>query len=86
MNKPVTIPADVRHPLLVQSPCVLAYRFAVFVEVAPAHKLLDVLNLNVVGIDSLDIAEQVFGQRPAVGITGLPTFGLAEIRTFEARP
>ena len=44
------------------------------------------LDLNVVGVDSLDVAKQMLGQRPAVGIAGLATFGLAEIRTFEAGP
>ena len=86
MREPITVAADIRHPLLVQPSRIFADRLAILVEVAPRHELLDVLNLNVVGVDSLDVAKQMLGQRPAISIAGLAAFGLAEIRTFEAGP
>ena len=86
MCEPITVPADIRHPLLVQPSRIFADRLSVLVEVAPRHELLDVFDLNVVGVDSLDVAKQMLGQRSAVGVAGLAAFGLAEIRTFEARP
>ena len=86
MREPITVAAYIRYPLLVQPSRIFADRLAILVEIAPRHELLDVLDLNVVGVDSLDVAKQMLGQRPAVGIAGLATFGLAEIRTFEAGP
>ena len=70
----------------VQPSCIFTDWLAVLVEVAPRHELLDILDLNVVGVDSFDVSEEMLGQRPAVGIAGLAAFGLAEIRTFEAGP
>ncbi len=86
MREPITVAADIRHPLLIQPSCILADRLAVLVEVAPRHELLDVLDLNVVGFDCFDVAKQMLCQRPTVCIAGLAAFGLAEIRTFEAGP
>ena len=86
MRESIAVPADIRPPLQVQSSCIFADRLSVLVEVAPRHELLDVLDLNVVGVDSLDVSKEMLGQRPAVGVAGLASFGLTEIRTFEAGP
>ena len=42
---------------------------------APLHELDDVLDLNIVGPQHLDVAEQMLGQRPAVGIARHAAFG-----------
>ncbi len=84
--EPVTVSADVLHPPPVQLPRILVDRFAVLVEVAPRHELFDVFDLDVVRVDRFDVAEQVFGQRAAVGIAGSAAFGLAEIGAFQRGP
>lgn len=59
---------------------------AVLVKVAPAHKFLYILYLDIVGLQGFYISEKMLGQRAAVGITRLATLGTAEIRTFQRSP
>ena len=53
---------------------------------APLHELDDVLDLDVVGAQLLDVAEQMLGQRPAVGIARHAALGPRVVRAFERRP
>ena len=53
---------------------------------APLHELDDVLDLDVVGPQLLDVAEQMLGQRPAVGIARHAALGPRVVRAFERRP
>ena len=73
----------VLHPSHIAASLESGNRVSVLVEVAPAHELLHVLYLDVVGVDGLDVAKQVLGQRAAVGIAGLTALGLREVRTFQ---
>ena len=51
-----------------------------------SHKFLDVLDLDIIGVQRLDIAEQVFGQRAAVGVARKAAFGPREVRTLQRGP
>lgn len=82
----VPVSLNVRNPFLILPPGIFAYRLAVLVQVSLAHKFLYVLNLNVVGLQGFDVSEEVFRQRSAVCITGLPALCLAEIGAFERSP
>ena len=59
---------------------------AVFVHVAPAHELLHVFDLDVIGIECFDVTEEVFGEGAAVGITRQASLGFAEVGAFERSP
>jgi len=82
----VPVAPHVVDPFPVQSPGIPADGLAPLVQIAPRHELLDVLDLDVVGVQRLDVAEQVFGQRAAVGVARKAAFGPREVRTLQRGP
>ena len=79
----IAIPLYFIDPTHIAAATVFRYRFAAIIKCAPRHKLFYILDLDVVGIYCFDVSEQVFGKRPAVGVTGLAAFGFGEVCTFE---
>ncbi len=55
-------------------------------EGAPGLELVDVLDLDDVGPYGLNVAVEVFGKCPGVGVAGHAALGSAEVRTFKAGP
>ena len=75
----VVVVASAHHlvaPFHVATAFVLAHGVAVSVKVAPAHKFLHILNLNVRGLDCIDVAEKMLREGAAVTVTGLASLGL----------
>ena len=75
--------AHIADPAEIETASIFADRLSVFIQIAPHHKLADVLNLDIIGIEGINVAEKVFSEGAAVCIAGLATFGPAEIRTFK---
>ena len=73
-------------PLQIASALVFADWVAVFIHIPPTHKLLDVLNLDIFNLQSLDISEEVFSQGTAIRVPRLTALCLGEIRTFQTGP
>ena len=86
MVEVVAVTADMVHPRHEAAPFVAADGVAVFVHVAPAHELLHVLNLDVIGIEAFDVTEEVFGKGATVGIPWQASLGFAEVGAFERSP
>lgn len=82
----VPVAPHVVDPFPVQSPGIPADGLAPLIQIAPRHKLLHVLDLDVIGVQRLDVAEQVFGQRAAVGVARKAAFGPREVRTLQRGP
>lgn len=53
---------------------------------SPLHELDDVLYLHIIGLQLIDVTEQVLGQCTTVGIARHAAFGSRMIRAFERRP
>ena len=51
-----------------------------------AIQILHVLDLDVIGVQRLDVAEQVFGQRAAISVARKAAFGPREVRTLQRGP
>ena len=84
--KIISVTTDILHPFHVTASLILADGLAVSIQVPPAHKFLDILNQNVMWVDSLDITEQMFSQCPAVSVPRLTALCLGEVRTFQTGP
>lgn len=82
----VAVVADVAHPAYVGCSLVAGDGFAVLIKFSPAHELLHVLYLQIVGLEGFDVAEKMFGQCAAVGIARLSALGPAEVGAFEGGP
>ena len=74
------------YPIGIKPPFVPANRFSVFVQVAPAHKFLYILDLDIIGGKGFYIPKQMFGKGAAICVAGLAAFGTAEIGTFKRSP
>ena len=86
MGEIIPTATDIAHPAEVKTASIFADGLAVLIEVAPHHKLADVFNLDIIGLEGINVAEKVLGECPTVRIAGLATFGPAEVGTFQGGP
>ena len=75
MVEVVAVGLNLMDPTLIVGTLVTGDGMPVLVEFAPAHELLDILNLDVIGIEGLDVAEQMVGKGAAVGVAWLSSLG-----------
>ena len=82
----IAVTLNAAYPSKVATSLVFADRLSVLVQITPTHKLFNILDNDIIGMQSRDVPKQMLCQSTAVSITRLPTFRLGEIGAFQTGP
>ena len=74
------------NPLHIAASLILTDRLTMLIKVAPAHKFLDILYLDIVRLQCLDVTEKVLCKGTAVRVSWHSSFGFREIGTLQTGP